>query len=204
MRGLFMKNNGLLAELKELIYRTRNEIEKRYDKRRITTKTFNYRDVVELVKNPNFDVAEDIPHMLGCLLDLNNTVLENKVTVEELSDLLSIIHNNQVIKNILDKSLCLKYDTIHTELNNEQLAQGVLYFFKQTGDPDHACMYLAPLQKDLRGMIALLGLEETDYEQMWEEIISPKLINNGGYYTNVAIIIFELLRKKKMLMGITE
>lgn len=198
-----MKSKDLIMELKELIYRTRNVIEKRYDKTRIATKTFNYKDIVELVKNPNFDIAVDIPHMLGCLLDLNTEVLENKVTDEELSDLIINIHNNQVIKNILDKTLCLKYDTIHTELDNEQLAQGVLHFFEQTGDPAHACMYIAPLQKDLREMITLLGLEERDYEQMWEEIISPKL-TNGDYYTNVTIIIFELLRKKKMMMNITE
>ena len=102
-----MKNNDLLVELKELIYSIRNEIEKRYNKIRIPTKTSNYRDIVELVKNPNFDVAEDFPHVLGYLMDLNNTVLENKVTAEELSDLLTIIYNNQVIKNTLDKSLYL-------------------------------------------------------------------------------------------------
>lgn len=199
-----MKSEELLMSLKELIYRTRNAIEKRHDKTKIMTKTFNYKDIVDLVKNPNFDVALDVPYILGSLLDLNGAVLENKLSDEELSNTITILNNSQVIKDILDKSLCLKYDTIHTELCNEQLAQGVLHFFEQTGEPDHACMYLAPLQKDLREMITLLGLEERDYEQMWEEIISPKLINGDRYYANVTIIIFELLRKKKMLMNMTE
>lgn len=203
MEGLVMKSKELLMELKDLIYRTRHVIEKRYDKTKTITKTFNYKDIVDLVKNPNFDVTLDTPCMLGYLLDLNTAVLENKVTDEELSNIITIINNNQVIKNILDNALRLKYDTIHTELNKEQLVQGVLHFFEQNDDPSYAFMYIAPLQKDLREMITILGLKEIDYEQMWEEMISPKL-TNGDYYTNVTIIIFELLRKKKMLMNITE
>lgn len=142
---------------------------------------------------------ETMPELLSYLLSLKNAVLNNAIGEKEVLDALATVDSSESIKTALnDIFYC---ETIHTDLNKKQLAKAVLYFFEQTGNHDHARMYIAPLQTDLGEMVTLLGLGKKDHEELWEEIMRPKMIQ-CDYYTNIAFIVFELLRKKKMLLSI--
>lgn len=192
------KQKDKVAAIQEIIYFTCYALKRSNMCIGSNFKVGSYKGLETMLSLPQGLWREYVSNIPGALVDLikqfeNGVIQENKL--QTYIDL--ILDNNEFI-NFIFVYWKLDYRTIHTELSEIELAEAVLYYFeKDNFNYPAADMYLSPLQINFRNMIELLGLEEQDYKQLWEEFISPKL-HCADYYTHTGGIIFELLRKKKM------
>lgn len=197
------KQKDFVLILKELIYFMRFTFKRKdIEIPEAVNKQQDYKNLSSIFdpeKNTIFEYINIIPLMLTDLLEKYKSGLVDEKEVQIYVEM--IVQRKEFLSYIIEK-LPLEYKTIHTELNEKELAKAVLYYFeKDNFNHEPTMSYLAPLQTNFRNMIDLLGLSELDYEQLWEEFINPTL-HRGDYYNNTSMIIFELLRKKKMLAEI--